>query len=160
MKKRIILSLLCFMLGVSMLGCGEKESLDEYKLQMEQFFESAAAYDDAINGIDYGADDYSVNLLEQLDGLDVLFSEMAQIEVPEEFEGIEELADEASENMSSAVALYHQAYETESYRSNVADSAKQYYDRANLRISYILMILHGEVPDQEAFSAPEDYSEE
>ena len=46
--------------------------------------------------------------------------------------------------MNMAVDYYHQAYDGDTFNQNYADAAFEYYSRANLRLNYILMILHGE----------------
>lgn len=137
------------MIGTSLLlsGCGTDQALETYKANMNQFFENAKIYDTSINAIDPESENAVEDLLTLLDSMDTSFAQMASLDVPEGFPGVEELADEASENMSQAVSYYHQAFEGEEYDSSTADIAKQYYDRANLRIQYIVAILHGDTED-------------
>ena len=71
------------------------------------------------------------------------------MKVPKQFSYIENLADEASENMTLAVENYHTAFESEFYDSNAADIASQYYERAYKRVQYMITFMHGEVPDDE-----------
>ena len=71
------------------------------------------------------------------------------MEVPEEFISVESLADEAAENMTQAVSLYHSLYESETFDTTIADAANEYYSRANIRLQYIISILHGEIPEGE-----------
>ena len=40
------------------------------------------------------------------------------------------------------------AFEGEEYDASLADVAKQYYDRANVRLQYIVSILHGDIPEE------------
>ena len=54
------------------------------------------------------------------------FEQMAALEVPGGFPGVDELADEASRYMSEAVSCYHQAYEGESFDATAAEMA--YYN--------------------------------
>lgn len=130
-------------------GCGEEESLDEYQAQMETFFEHISEYNDNMNAIDVNQPDYVSQLLSYLDSLDAELAWMAGLEVPEQFSAVDSLADEASENMTQAVSLYHMAYENGEYDVNTEQAAREYYERANIRIQYIITILHGGIPEGE-----------
>lgn len=160
----LILGMICF--SFLLTGCGNKAALDNYKANMTQFFENMKIYDSSINAIDVNSDTAVSELLTLLDSMDKSFAQMASLEVPEGFPGVDELADEASEYMTEAVSYYHQAFEGEEYNSSLADVAKQNYDRANLRIQYILSILHGDIPEEiytyedEADSSEETYTYE
>ncbi len=149
MKLPIIkpLALLCCLGFLWMTGCGEYPEMDSYKENMNQFFENISYYDTAINSIDPDSDSAASELLSLLDSMAVSFSQMAELPVPDVFVGVEELADEASEYMNTAVSLYHQAFEEETFNEFIADAAKENYDRANLRLQYIISILHGEMPE-------------
>lgn len=140
--------LICF---ITMLcGCGKQdEKMENYKKSMETFFSNVDILNNSINSIDPYADDAAEKLLKQLDLFETSIDQMAALEVPEQFSGVKQLADEAAENMHEAVALYHQAYEGETYQQNLADAAFQYYERVNVRIQYIIKILHGEISDEE-----------
>ena len=121
-------------------GCGKKnQELENYKANMNQFFENIKVYNDSINSIDPQSDTAVSDLLALLDSMDTSFAQMASLTVP---------AAEASENMSQAVSYYHQAFEGEEYDASLADVAKQYYDRANVRLQYIVSILHGDIPEE------------
>lgn len=147
MKKKI-----CTMLGVltltfSLIGCGSNSELSTYKNQMNDFFNQVSEIDENINSIDPNSETAITELLSYLDELDSAFSEMAEYKVPDDFTNVEELADEASENMSLAVSTYHEAYGTDSYNEYTAAEADEYYQRANKRLQYIIDILHGEIPE-------------
>lgn len=129
-------------------GCGQKDDLEAYKTNMNQFFENMKIFDSSINSIDPQSETAPSELLTLLDSMEKSFTQMASLEVPNGFPGVEQLADEASEYMTEAVSCYHQAFEGESYDAAMADVAKQNYDRANLRIQYILSILHGDIPEE------------
>lgn len=146
--KVLCLVLLCVLL---LAGCGKEsdEALTEYQENMNTFFEHIAEYNDEINYIDVSEDGYVARLLELLDGLDAEVAWMSTLEVPEQFAAVDSLADEASENMTQAVLLYHMLYEDEEYNENVKEAASEYYARANIRIKYIVMLLHGEIPEGE-----------
>ncbi len=144
--KNICLIVACIFL---LTGCGEDESLNEYKENMETFFNNVAQINDNMNSIDISGEGYVEEMLGYLDSLNDEVSWMAELEVPEEFESVESLADDASENMSQAVSYYHMAYEAEEFDADMEDAAHQYYDRANTIIQYIITILHGEIPEGE-----------
>lgn len=146
-------SLLC---GLWLTGCGEDEQLAAYQEDMNTFFEHIAEYNDGMNAIDASADDATEQLLSYLDQLQAEITWMAELETPDQFSAIDSLADEADENMQQAVALYHNAYEAEVFDDVTAQVARQYYDRANLRIQYIIMILHGEIPEGEGITYTEE----
>lgn len=149
-NRKISMIISAFLISVSILlsGCGENEELTYYKTNMNQFFENVEFFDSSINAIDPESETAPQELLSLLDSMDKSFSQMAELEVPDDFPGVEQLADEASEYMSSAVSYYHQAFDGEEYDSSMADIAKQYYDYANVRLQYIVSILHGDIPEE------------
>ena len=152
--KSICLALFLLLL---LAGCGKKdEALEEYQTNMEAFFEHIVEFNDNMNAIDVSQGDYVSQMLSYLDALDAEVAWMAQLEVPDEFSAVESLADEASENMTQAVLFYHMAYDNGEYDENVEAAAKEYYDRANLRIQYIITLLHGEVPQGEGLTYTEE----
>lgn len=155
MKKfgKLVLSLLC---ALFMTGCGEDEALDAYQADMETFFAHVAEFDENMNAIDVSQEDYVAQLLEYLDALDAEVAWMAEIEVPEQFSVVDSLADEASENMRQAVSYFHMAYEGEEFSPNYEEAAREYYKRANIRIQYIIMLLHGEIPEGEGITYTEE----
>ncbi|MCI8357830.1 MAG: hypothetical protein HFI51_06770 [Lachnospiraceae bacterium] len=151
--KGLISGLLCTLF---LTGCGEDEALNIYQKDMETFFEHMAEFDENMNAIDVGQEDYVTQLLSYLDALDAEVAWMAELEVPEQFAVVEDLADEASENMRQAVSYFHMAYEAEEFMPNYEEAAREYYKRANLRIQYIIMLLHGEIPEGEGITYTEE----
>lgn len=145
-----------FLCCLLLTGCGEDELLDEYQANMETFFEHVAEFNDNMNEIDVTKENYVDQMLGYLDALDEEIAWMAELEVPEQFSAAESLADEATENMTQAVSLYHMAYEGEEYDENMQQAAKEYYDRANLRIQYIITILHGGIPEGDGVTYTEE----
>lgn len=145
-KTLILLSLL----GTLWLsGCGGNDAaVENYKSNINQFFENVTYFDSAMNGINPDSEEAVQELLAILDSMEVSFAEMAKLPVPSAFIGVEELADEASTYMTEAVSLYHQVLESEYFNQGIADAAKENYDRANLRIQYIISILHGDIPEE------------
>lgn len=146
LKKKLLTGLSVITLFLT--GCAGNPELDNYKANMNQFFENIEVYDTSINAIDPESETAVTDLLSLLDSMDKSFAQMASLEVPDNFPGVEELADEASSYMTEAVSCYHLAFEGDTYNSSMADVAKQNYDRANLRIQYIVSILHGEIPEE------------
>jgi hypothetical protein len=148
-------ALLC---GLFLTACGNDEALTEYQDNMTTFFEEVSACNDGMNSIDVSSDDAVDQLLAYLDQLNDEVAWMAELEVPEQFSAVDSLADEASENMQQAVELYHQVYENDEYDEAVAEAAREYYDRANIRIQYIITILHGEIPEGDGVTYTEENS--
>lgn len=148
LNKRFLPYILSVLLTAFLLtGCGKNDGTNElnsYQASMNTFCDNISYMNDQINALDgTGASDVKT-LLKHLDTLDDQFSQMADLNVPDEFATIDSLADEASENMSMAVSYYHEAYDSDTFNQNYADAAYEYYTRANVRLGYILQILHGE----------------
>ena len=146
MKTKPYLFLLCLIL-LTLTGCGKDAKIQNYKANMNQFFENIRIFDSSINAIDPNSETATTELLSLLDSMDTSFSQMASLDVPDAFPGVADLATQASEYMSEAVSYYHQAYDGE-YDATMEDVARQNYERANLRIQYIVSILHGNIPEE------------
>ena len=88
-------------------GCGKKTDpeLEAYKESMTEFYDTLAYYDNSINSIDPESEGAKIELLAFLDELNDVYSEMAEIPVPDEFSGIADISDEAAEYMQKANAL-------------------------------------------------------
>lgn len=159
-KVRILFFTFTAAFVLTLTGCGSNPELENYKANMNQFFENVSIFDQSINAIDPESETAVSDLLTLLDSMDKSFAQMASLEVPKGFPGVDELAVEASEYMSEAVSYYHQAFEGETFDPSLADVAKQNYDRANLRIQYILSILHGDIPEEIYSDVSDDVSDE
>lgn len=156
--KYIFYSFLLCSLLFSLTGCGRKDAkIENYKANMNQFFENIKIFDASINAIDPNSETATTELLSLLDSMNTSFSQMASLEVPESFPGVEDLAAQASEYMSEAVSFFHQAYDGE-YDSTLEDVARQNYERANIRLQYIISILHGDIPE-EIYTYEDDQTE-
>ncbi|MCM1136389.1 MAG: hypothetical protein NC400_12545 [Clostridium sp.] len=141
-------------------GCGEKNAdMENYKANMAQFFDNVQIFDSSINAIDPNDENAPAALLPLLDSMNTSFEQMASLEVPDGFPGVDELADEASRYMSEAVSYYHQAYDGESFDAAAAEVAYQNYECANVRLQYIVSILHGNIPE-EIFTYEDDAESE
>jgi len=144
------------LLTLLLTACGQDEALTAYQEDMSTFFERAAEYDEKMNAIDRDSDTAVVELLGYLDAFAEDIEWMAGLEVPSQFSAAESLADEADENMKEAVSLFHQAYEGEIFDEASEQAALEYYDRTNIRIQYIITILHGEIPEGEGVTYLEE----
>jgi len=141
-------------------GCGNNAELENYKANMNQFFENVRVFDSSINAIQNPESDQAVaELLSLLDSMDTSFQQMASLEVPDCFPGVDELADDASRYMSEAVSYYHMAYEGGGFDASLEDVARQNYVIANTRLQYIVSILHGNIPE-EIFTYEDDQTPE
>lgn len=155
MRKYKILGV-CLLFAFLLTACGTDEELTSYQEDMNTFFERAAEYNDKMNSINRDSDTAVIELLGYLDAFAEDIEWMAGLEVPDQFSAVESLADEADENMKEAVALYHTAYEGETYDEGSAQAAREYYDRTNIRLQYIITILHGEIPEGEGVTYTEE----
>ena len=149
--KKIRLILTAFLLAAALCGCGKKNvELEQYKADMTAFTDEINALVSSIDNIDLDSETRTQELLGYLDEMEQAFAEMSELKVPEQFASIEELADDASTNLSEAVSLYHQAFDyPEQYNSQITDAALEYYNRAFKRLDYIGTILQGEIPESE-----------
>ncbi len=131
-------------------GCGkssaESEELSKYKESMTSFYNKLSFYNTEINTINPEAEDAPSQLLLVMDQMNEAYKNMASCEIPEEFESISEIAQEAADYMQSANDYYHLAYDDE-FNEDDEDLARQYYERANSRVKVMLEVLHGEIPE-------------
>ncbi len=147
-KRNINILSVFLVFAICLSGCGKNSELESYKTSMKTFFTEVSDCNDAMNSIDPNADDAPAQLLTYIDKLNASFATMAALEVPSEFKAAEGLADEAADNMSKAALSYHEAYDGE-YNAQAESTASQYYERAFVRVQYIVSILHGEIPEGE-----------
>lgn len=133
------------LLGVTSTGCGEKNpEVNKFIDAIDSFCSEVAAIDAGINQIDAQSESAKDELLLYLDQLDQTFQSFAAIPVPADYSYMEELADEASSYMTTAVSAYHEAFGESSYNEYTAEYARQNYERAYKRVTVILKLLHGE----------------
>lgn len=133
----------------------EEKELADFSSSISSFTASIQDANQQINELDVNDANASQELLSILDGLDEKFKELADLSVPEQYQSIETLADEASENMTNAVSYFHSAYEGEVFDEQDADVAYQYYTRAMVRIEYIGYVLVGEIPENDHVTVQE-----
>ena len=121
-RRKIFLFSLYTLFAYTLTGCGKEDELENYKANMNQFFENVRVFDASINAIENPESDQAVSeLLTLLDSMDTSFQQMAALEVPDCFPGVEELADDASMYMSEAVSYYHMAYEGGGFDASLED---------------------------------------
>ncbi|MBQ7841675.1 MAG: hypothetical protein IJ390_14490 [Lachnospiraceae bacterium] len=144
-KQIFLIAICCLFIS----GCGDDPKLTQFHNEIDSFYESLSTSVSALENIDPASESAVDDMLTQLDTLSVLFGNLAAIEIPEEFENIEELADEASEYMTEAGALYREAYADNGYDDSLAAAAGENYNRAMKRINYIAILLQGRIPEGE-----------
>ena len=134
-------------------GCGEDAALSTFHEDMNGFYESLSTSASALESIDPSSETAQNDLLSLPDQMDAHFKTLAAIEVPDEYEeqfgSIEELSDEASEYMTQASELYHEAYGQDSLDESLLMAADENYARAMKRVNYIAQYLQGQVPEGE-----------
>lgn len=145
MKKKLLMLMITATVIFSLCSCKKgKDELAEYKNNCKTFYEDISKEDLVITKISKDDPDYSKKLLKELDNLEKIFSDFANVPVPDDFAQAEYFANNARDNMSKAVELYHEAFESEPFNSSVAQNANDYYDEALESINYFGMILKGE----------------
>ncbi len=161
MKKTWFL-LAAFLLALALTGCGKKDDdLEQYKSEMTEFTNTINDLVSKIENIDLESETRTQELLGYLDEMDAAFVAMGNLEVPEQFANIEELADDASANLSKSVSLYHQAFDNpDDYDPQLIDAALEYYGRAFKRLDYIGTILQGDLPEDESITIIHESDEE
>ncbi|WWR14652.1 hypothetical protein V1224_09050 [Lachnospiraceae bacterium JLR.KK008] len=160
--KKAVFMITTFVLFAVLTGCGKTDhELEQYKAEMTAFTETVDELVTAIDNIDLESETRTEELLGYLDQMDAAFLAMGELEVPQQFSNIEELADEASENLSQSVELYHQAFDHEGdYEPQLIEAALEYYSRAFKRLDYIGTILQGELPEDETITIIHEDEEE
>lgn len=149
MKKKIVPVLAGILMIMSLTACGADPEIAQFKKNMDEFCASVAGINESINNIDAEADNSATLALEYLDQLNQQFQNFAAMDFPEEYDYLENLADEAGEYMNEAVESYHSAYADEGYDEETAAYARENSARAFKRVQVILDILHGKEPDTE-----------
>ena len=147
MLKRYILILSLLLCMSVMTGCGEKEELTTFKAEMDSFYTEVSAIESAMNEIDEQSDNAVSTLLINMEQMSEQFGKLAELEVPEEFISIEDLADDAADYMNEAVRLYGEAYEEDYVSDAMIQAAAENYESAMKRINYIAVLLQGEIPE-------------
>lgn len=147
LKKKGRLLIAGFLTAVFLTACGEDPELTQFRNSIEDFCTEISQIDTAINSINASSEDAVPELLSCLDDLDEAFQGFAELDFPEEFDYLEEIADQAGDYMSTAVSSYHDAYGGDFYDEQTAAYASENYSRAYKRVQIIITFLHGETPE-------------
>jgi len=152
MKNRLIF--LIISLSFCLFGCGsasdEEKALADFSAKVSDFTDYIKEADTQINNLDATDKDSISSLLTILDGMDEEFKKLSEIDAPQQYQDVENLADEASQNMSLAVSSYHSFFENETFSAEDAENAYEYYTRAMKRVKYIgYMLTGGEIPEDD-----------
>ena len=153
MKKKLKLLPAVGAAALALAACGEDPVLSRFRDEMDNFCTRISEIDSSINNIDAQSENAISELLACLDDLDLIFQDFAELDFPEEFDYLEELADEAGQYMTEAVKSYHEAYSNGSYNEYTAEYARQNYSRAYKRVQIIITFLHGEEPSDADLTA-------
>lgn len=145
MKRKLLLTAVCLLL---LTGCGEDPIEAKFNSEINEFCENISALSLKIDAISVEAEELSIryatsDLLTYLDEVEVEFMKFSNIDFPEEFDYLEDMADEAGTYMTEAVASYHKAYE-DTYSQSMEEYARENYSRACKRVQVILSLLRGE----------------
>ncbi len=147
LKKKIRLHIAGFLAVAFLTACGEDPELVQFRNSIEDFCTEISQIDTAINSIDASSESAVSDLLSCLDDLEDSFQGFAELDFPEEFDYLEEIAEQAGDYMSTAVSSYHDAYGGDSYDEYTAAYASENYSRAYKRVQIIITFLHGETPE-------------
>lgn len=147
MKNKICLLFVSVLTVILLSACGEDPELAQFQVDIENFCTRVSEIDTSINSIDPQSDNAVSELLSDLDALDGVFQSFANLDFPEEYDYLEDLAQESSKYMTEAVSSYHDAYSDNSYDEAMAEYAKENYSRAYKRVQIIITFLHGEEPN-------------
>jgi len=146
LKNKIKILFAAFASAAALSACGDDPVLIQFKGDIDDFCTKISEIDTSINSINAESDTAVSELLANLDDLDLAFQSFAVLDFPEEFDYLEDLADESSMYMTEAVKSYHDAYSNGSYNEYTAEYARQNYSRAYKRVQIIISFLHGEEP--------------
>lgn len=151
--KRGITFLMAYLCLFLLSGCGSDPAIDAFHDEMDRFYSSLSESVNGLEAIDTESGAAIEEMLSELDEMNVLFEQLAAIEVPdkleEHFGNVAELADQAWEYMAEADRLYHEVYANDSYDQSVADAAWENYNRAMKRVNYIAILLQGRIPEDD-----------
>lgn len=157
--KKLTMLLVLGTLCITLSGCGESKTsneLKEYRTQMETILGNISEINSNMNDIDESSEAAVEELLSYLDSLEGEFASMAELTAPSQFSSIDELADQAYDNMVTTNEMYHEAFSNSSYNEYVAEAALEYYERVNKRLQIIIQLLHGETPEGDGVTVTTD----
>lgn len=156
-----ILIITVFVSAFCLSGCGNKSeeeaALADFSEAISNFTDYIKNADDQLNALNPEKEEAVDEMLSILDEMNTEFANLAEKEVPEQYQAIHELAVAASENMSEAVFYYHSAFEAENFNEQEADAAYEYYTRSMQDIEYIGYVLTGDdIPENDRIKIYEE----
>ncbi len=132
-------------------ACGKDPELEQFMTDVDSFCTNVSNIDTQINSLDTESETAVEEMLALLEGLNTEFQQFAELDFPEEFDYLEELADEAGSYMEEAVSSFTDAYTNDSYDQEAFIAAFEYAReneaRAFRRIQIIITLLHGDDPE-------------
>ena len=155
MKKYLYFIIISVLL-LGLCGCGNTEELDAYCDGMLTFNGNIQIITETLDLIDVDKDAAANQVCTQLDKLVEQFRIMSELEVPKNFEGCDELGDQAYEYMLEADRLYKEWANDKEADDQLVSMAKQNYDRAMQRVNYISVILQGGKPEGDGITVIEE----
>lgn len=148
MKKKLAVLLCSAMCCLLLGGCGKDPKMEAFKDDINNFCNNLLRIHEEINEIDPEKENAPTELLAKLDELEGHFESFAADDFPEEFDYLEDLADEAYSYMSVAADSYHNVYDDDLfYDEAMEEYAHENYERAYKRIRIILSFIRGEEPE-------------
>ncbi len=144
-------------ISILLYGCGNTDKLDAYLSSMNTFNKNVSIITETMELIDEDKESAPTMVCEQLDKLVEQFRIMSELEIPEKYQANESLGDEAYNYIQEADKLYKQwAASPEDGDENLVIMARQNYDRAMKRVSYMSLILQGKTPEGEGVTVTEE----
>ena len=132
---RIVLILLLVLTAATITSCGnyskEAEKLEEYRVQMEDFFDKVSAVDERIRKIDTDSSNAEQELLSAVDTLTSIISDAAILDPPDVFPDAKTLLEQAAQQMSASRKLYHETFEGEAFDAETFNEAEESFKDCN-----------------------------
>jgi hypothetical protein len=129
-------------------GCGstskEQQEIAAFSTSISEFTSYLNDAGERINSLDTTNKESCDELLDILDEMEGEFTKLAELDVPDKYDGVKTLAEGASNNMSTAVSYYHSVYDGDEFDYNDSQTAYEYYMRAMLEVECIGYVLANE----------------
>ncbi len=156
--KKIFSILLCVLLLTMFGGCQSEDPVEaKFKKDLNSFSNDVYEISTQINALQNTNEDNigqsTYTLLANLDKLRDTFKVLANMNYPENYAYLKDVAKEASDYMNVAVDYYHQAYEG-GYDPAMEEYAQENYQRACTRMQFILATVRGEDTSTIAIPTP------
>ncbi|MBQ9611270.1 MAG: hypothetical protein IJV14_01620 [Lachnospiraceae bacterium] len=133
--KRKALSFLLLFCVLLLSSCGrysqETEALEEYRTQMEDFFDKVSAMDERIRSIDTSSETAEQEFLSAVDMLTSIISDATVLDPPDLFPDAKTLLEQAAQQMSASRKLYHETFEGETFDAETFNEAEESFKDCN-----------------------------